>query len=284
MQRYVYTYDSLGEFLTVADQPEPKDCVNSCGWEKTTDWHGASREDAFAMARTGWADGRKNMVEAMAQARPSITLAPAFTLDVGGAYPDPSAAAAGVPDCMVNFVPEQNKHKPIVRMAVNVWASSAYKPREFTAYGAAVLSYIDAIETAGARVELTMLCHCKANSGPTATYTASAVIKRAEDPLDIDKAAFCLTHVAMLRRIFFGHMQLVEGAAGRMNYCGSPANPDEKDVEKGQIVIPGINTISPGSPHLRSADKCAKFISSTMEKVMTGAGVDLPELAFGAEA
>lgn len=285
MERYRYTYGSLGEFLTVADQPKPANAANDCGWsESETQWAGGTRAQAFEMARTGWTDGRKNMVEAMAQARPSVTLAPAFTLDVGGAYPDPSAAAAGVPDCMVHFNPEEARHRPIVRLAVNVWASCAYKPREFTNYGAAVLSYIDAIESTGARVELTMLCHCLANSGPRAVYTASAIIKRAEEPMDIDRAAYCLTHVSMLRRIFFGHMQLVEGAAGKMTYCGSPANPDEQDVEPGQIVVPGINTISPGSAHLRSPSACAKHISSTMEKILTGVGVDLPELAFGAEA
>lgn len=285
MERYRYTYGSLGELLTVADQPKPHNAANSCAWDKNeTQWAGGTREEAFDMARTGWAEGRKNMVEAMAQARPSVTLAPAFTLDVGGAYPDPSAAAAGVPDCMVHFTPEESRHRPIVRLAVNIWASSAYKSREFTNYGAAVLSYIDAIESTGARVELTMLCHCLANNGPRAVYTASAIIKRAEEPMDIDRAAYCLTHVSMLRRIFFGHMQLVEGAAGKMTYCGSPANPEEQDVEPGQIVIPGINTISPGSTSLKTPSACAKHISSTMEKILTGAGVDLPELAFGAEA
>lgn len=285
MERYRYTYDSLGEFLTVADQPKPANAVNDAGWSTSdTSWAGGTREQAFEMARMGWPEGRKNMVEAMAQARTSITLAPAFTLDVGGAYPDPAAAAAGVPDCMVHFTPEESRHRPIVRIAVNIWASCAYKSREFTNYGAAVLSYIDAIESAGFRVELTMLCHCLANSGPRAVYTASAIIKRAEEPLDIDKAAYCLTHSTMLRRIFFGHMQLVEGAAGRMNYCGSPHNPEEEDVERGQIVVPGINTISPGSPHLRSPQACAKHISATMQKVLTGVGVELPELAFGAEA
>lgn len=285
MQRYSYTYGSLGEFLTVADQPKPKDAVNSAAWDEGRDlsWSGDTRAGAFDKARNGWADGRKNMVEAMAQARPSIVLAPAFTLDVGGAYPDPAAAAAGVPDCMVHFTPEESRHRPTVRMAVNVWASCAYSAAEFTSYGAAILSYIDAIEASGFRVELTMLCHCRADRGPKAVYTTSVVIKQAQEPLDIDRAAFCLTHVSMLRRVFFGHMQLVEGAAGHMKFCGTPANPDTDDVEAGQIIVPGINTITPGSPHLKTPAGCAKYISSTMGKLLSGAGVELPKLAFGGE-
>lgn len=283
MNRFVYTFDSLSDFLTKVDVPMPPNAATDTGWKGSNDFCGASREDAFKMAREGWTDGRRNMVSAMAQARPSIRLSPAFTLDVGGAYPDPSAAAAGAPDCMISFVPEENKHKPIVRLAVNIWASCAYKSAEFTSYGAAILSYIDAIEGAGNRVELTMLCHCKVDS-TSDSYTTMVPLKRAEDHMDIDRLTYCLTHVSMLRRMFFSHMQIAEGVVGKMPGCGYPRNPDAEDIEPGMIVVPGINTIKPGSTHLKTPDGCAKHISDMMERVLSQVGVDLPELAFGAEA
>lgn len=281
---YVYTFDALSDFISAVDIPKPDNPASATAWENNDSFCGASRVDAFRMARDGWAQGCDNMVTAMAQARPSIRLSPAFTLDVGGAYPDPSAAAAGAPDCMVNLVPDENKHTKIVRLAVNVWASCAYEPSEFTSYGAAVLSYIDAIETAGARVELTMLCHCKVDDGSKDAYTTTVLLKRAEDHMDIDRLTYCLTHVSMLRRMFFSHMQVAEGVAGRMPGCGYPRNPDEGDVERGVIVVPGINTIKPGSTHLKTPEGCAKHISDMMEDVLMQVGVDLPELAFGAEA
>lgn len=280
MNRYVYTFESLSDFLAVADIPRPDNAANYCAWEKNTDWHGVPRTQAVTMARMGWPEGRSNMVEAMAQARPSVALPPAFTMDVGGAYPIAAIAAAGDPCSMVCPDPVETAAKPIVRLAVNVWASCAYEDSEFTAYGAAVMSYIDAIESSGARVELTCMCHCATNKG-NGTYTCNVILKRAEDPIDIDRVTFCMTHVSMLRRIFFAHMQVAEGCAGLMTYCGTPRNPDERDAEPGQIIIPGINTISPGSKHLKTPKACAEHISSTMQTILTSSGVSLPELAFG---
>lgn len=282
--QHVYTFDSLGEFLTAVDISKPSDAANSTAWEAWDEqWSGGSRASAFDKARNGWADGRANMVEAMAKARPSVALPPAFTMEVAGAYPDPAAAAAGVPDCMVSFDPVEARHKPILRVAVNVWASSAYSSTEFTNYGAAVLSYIDALEGSGFRVEVTMLCHCKVDGGKNYgdTYSGRVVIKRAEEPVDIDRMAYCLTHASMLRRLWFSHMQIAPGAAGNMPGCGMPRNPDPKDMEPGQLVVPGINVIEPGTAALRSPKAAAVHISKMMEEVLAQVGLEMPKLAFG---
>lgn len=282
MERHVYTFNSLSEFVTMCDVPRPSRAADTCAWDyEDGEWSGATRPAAFEMARTGWDKGRDNMVEAMAEARPSIALPPAFTLDVGGAYPEPAAAAAGAPDCMINFDPVEARHKPIVRLGVNVWASCAYDPPEFTSYGAAVLSYIDAIEAGGYRVELTMLCHCWTDRDQSDTYTVFVPIKRAEEPMEIDRLTYCLTHVSMLRRLFFSHMQIAPGAAGKMPHCGYPRNPGPKDIEPGMIVVPGINTIKPGSAALKSPKACAVYLTEVMARVLTQVGVELPELAFG---
>ena len=92
---YVYTFDRLSEFVNAVDVPRPKYVASSTAWEIDREFCGATREAAFDMARMGWPEGRRNMVEAMAQARPSIALAPAFMMDVAGAYPIAALAAAG---------------------------------------------------------------------------------------------------------------------------------------------------------------------------------------------
>lgn len=278
--QHVYTFDSLGAFIQAVDVPKPSCVANDTAWNVTyDDWAGASRADSFSMARFGWPEGREHMVTAMARARPAIALAPAFTLDVAGAYPDPCAAAAGVPDCMVSYEPEQSKASPVIRMAVNVWASGGYDPKEFTNYGAAVLSYIDAIESSGFRVELTMLCHCEVDRNRRGdTYSGRVMIKRAEDPMDIDRLTFCLTHPAMLRRLWFTHMQIADGVAGHMSACGYPKNPDPKDVEPGVLLVPGINCIYPGNGALKSPEKAAKHISAMMDELLAGVGAKLPAI------
>jgi hypothetical protein len=280
---HVYTFDRLSDFVNAVDVPRPKNVASPTAWESDSDFCGASREAALDMARMGWPEGRKNMVEAMAQARPTIALAPAFMMDVAGAYPIAALAAAGDPCSMVMPDPVETIPRQIVRLAVNVWASCAYKPAQFTAYGAAVLSYIDAIESSGARVELSMLCHCAVGDGSKDSYTTLVPIKRAEEPVEIDRLTYCFTHVSMLRRLFFAHMQIADGVAGQMPGCGYPRNPDEGDVEAGVIVVPGINTIHYNDKALKSPAACAKYLSEIMGRVLTQVGIELPELAFGAD-
>ena len=278
---YVYTFDRLSEFVNAVDVPKPDWVASDAAWTNETTFCGATRADAFDMARMGWPEGRRNMVEAMAQARPTIALAPAFMMDVAGAYPIAALAAAGDPCSMVMPDPIETSPRPIVRLAVNVWASCAYTSAQFTSYGAAVLSYIDAIEASGARVELNMLCHCAVGDETKDSYTTLVPIKRAEEPVEIDRLTYCFTHVSMLRRLFFSHMQIAEGVAGKMPGCGYPRNPDEGDVEAGIIIVPGINTIHYNDKALKSPAACAAYLSDIMAKVLTQVGIELPELAFG---
>lgn len=284
--QHVYTFDNLGTFINMVDVPKPGNAASDTAWKNHDNtWSGGTRAEAFDMARNGWREGREKMVKAMAQARPAVSLPPAFTLDVAGAYPDPCAAAAGAPDCMVNLDPTESRIRPIVRIAVNIWASAAYSADEFMNYGAAIMSYLDAVEASGFRVELTMLCHCKIDRGVNQgqTYSGRVLIKRAEEPLDIDRATFCLTHPAMFRRLWFTHMQIAPGAAGCMPGCGYPRNPEPGDLEAGQLVTPGINVLRPGSKDLRTPKDAAERISEMMETVLSEAGVDMPKLAFGGE-
>ena len=105
--------------------------------------------------------------------------------------------------------------------------------------------------------------------------------------MEIDRLTFCLTHVATLRRMFFGHMQIADGVKDKMQNCGMSRNPTENDVDPGMLIVPGINTISPTSNALKTPQACAEHISKMMANVLTQVGVELPELAYkrdGAEA
>ena len=108
--QHVYTFESLGEFLTAVDVPKPHSVASDTAWSHYyTEWCGGTREEAFDKARNGWAEGRANMVEAMAKARPAVSLPPAFTRSgCGGCWrsrlhgivrPRRSAAQAYRADC-----------------------------------------------------------------------------------------------------------------------------------------------------------------------------------------
>lgn len=285
--QHVYTFDCLSDFIRGVNITNPGNVASDIAWDDSShirDWAGGTRVQAFDYALHGWAEGRKKMVSAMAYAKSKTNLVADYVMDVGGAYPVAALAAAGDPCSMVNLEPVESRVRPIVRLAVNVWASCAYDADEFMNYGAAVLSYIDALESGNYRVELTMLCHCRVDGGSAGeAYSGRVLIKRAEDPLEIDRAAFCLTHPLMFRRLWFTHMQIAPEVKGRMPGCGSPLNPEPGNMEPGVIVVPGINTFSPGSSDLKTPEKAAKAMRKNMDAILSQSGIALPALVFGGE-
>lgn len=279
--RIVKRYETLSEFIRDAERA-PLNQVKASRGTDDPDWTGTKTfADAVKMAREGWPDGRENLMDAMAsaQARPNMT--PAFTMEVAGAYPIAAIAAAGDPCSMVDLSPVEDRVRPIVRLVICRNGSAAYKAAEFMHYGAAVLSYVEGLENAGFRCEVEL-----AFSGAYQTglkHYIGVIIKRAEDALELDRMAFCLTHVAMFRRLGFA---VKESDPAIWEHLGSgyghARNPDPGiDTEQGQIIIPAINVCQPGADALKSPHAALEKFGPMIEEQLRSAGMAPPPLAFG---
>lgn len=214
-------------------------------WDLSAGWDGAC-----AMATsTGWPEGRARMAKAVEGA---ATLArfdttPAAERWVAGAYPIVPIAIAGDPCAMVMPADLDTSRRPIVRVVCNTSRSASVPADAIANLFGAVLSCVDAMEAAGQSVELTTL---QTYSGPLSAdparglpagkgvIVASIMLKRAGEPLELDRVAFALAHPAQSRRLGFRFLERQPGGHGIAGTYGWPTDLPGNAIEPGTIYIP----------------------------------------------
>ncbi|CUW38804.1 protein of unknown function [Magnetospirillum sp. XM-1] len=157
---------------------------------------------AMDLARNGWQEGRDRLVRTFdaATALQRTATVQARFLDVAGAYPHAALAAAGAPDCMWSLGDTHIAAKPVVRILTGQGVRSGVDAKWIINRGAALLSHIDRLEDAGYSVELTAI-HAASYQGWR--HETSYTVKRAGEPLELDRLAFVLAHPSMHRRMVF---------------------------------------------------------------------------------
>jgi hypothetical protein len=124
-------------------------------------------------------------------------------MDVAGAYPIVPLAVAGDPACMVSVSEDDRRTRPTFRLVFNYAYSGSTDHRAIEYYGAALAATIDAWESQGARCEIVALYPFAAETNGRPKASITITLKRAADPLDLDRLAFATMHPAFLRRIGF---------------------------------------------------------------------------------
>lgn len=207
------------------------------GWSETVDY-----AQAQELARFGWPKGRDQMDQSVRNAVHSITYqaAPTRTLDVCGAYPIVPLACAGDPMNMITIGEDKRAQRPIARFLVSLSISGSVSPSVIQTRGAAILSWIDALEAEGIRCEVAIHLGSKLPNGIVESQT---IIKRAEDPLDIDRMAYALVHPSMLRRHLFALMERSPRSFENSGY-GLPheAKPEDDQIYFGRLLSNGCDT------------------------------------------
>ena len=181
---------------------------------------------------------------------------------------------------MVDLQPVEDRVRPIVRLVIQRGGSSAYSAKEFMNYGAAVLSYVEGLEAAGFRCEIEV--SFAANIPPVDHYL-SVIVKRAEEPMELDRIAFVLTHPAFFRRIAFAVKESTPGIAEHLNgQCyGFSRSPRPEELDPNQIIVPGVNMVKPGADELKTPAAALKHLAPMIEAQLANAGMAPPALAFG---
>jgi hypothetical protein len=283
MAYYRTHFESLGAFLKASQQPSLSSANSSKREGREGEEFTGVRTfaDAIQMAERGWPEGRAKLMTAMAAAQSTPSFTPSIVMDVAGAYPIAALAAAGDPCSMVDLAPVEDRVRPIVRLLIQRAGSSAYSTDEFMSYGAAIMSYVEGLEGAGFRCEIT-LCFAS-NLQDDGENFVTALVKRAEEPIELDRMAFVMVHPAFFRRICFAVYEATEGVSHVLNKhgYGYSRNPRADEAERGQCIIPGINSIKPGNSALKSPAACLAHIGPVIEEQLRQAGVEPPAQAFG---
>jgi hypothetical protein len=175
---------------------------------------------------------------------------------------------------MVSPAPLAERVRPIVRLAVSCAVSWRYEAKEIQAYGAGLLGIIDGLESAGFRCEITGGFYFRSGD-EKALFTIT--LKEAQDPLDLDRIAFCLCHAAFLRRIGFGIMESCLSAKVWEGTYGSPRTPDKTELED-FIKLAGPQQFSAGGPELKSPLSAFKAMLPIISEQLANRFADFPPL------
>jgi len=172
-------------------------------------WTGtASFEDAVKLAREGWPEGRERIAKYSAQFAAMLgsrLRKPILSHSVAGFAPDVGAFLCGEPENMFNReTRDDDAPGKILSLVVNGGASASISPETIMRRGAMIVALIDALENAGYSCNLTVAYVATEGHSGSGAHGADLVqVKRAGEPVEIDRLAFIFAHPSMLRRIVF---------------------------------------------------------------------------------
>lgn len=208
-----------------------------------SDWNGnITWAQAKDYARNGWCEGLEKVAPVIAQVDELVAHAipgPVLAYDVVGDAPDVGAYLAGIPENMLTYQ-EQDGANKMIRVLVNLGASASVSPKALEARGIISCALVDALERVGYRCEVVAVWSSQVRDpkgDASLFYDMKTVLKRAEEPLSLDRLTFALVHPAFFRRIMFRWMELIPDAQDRRAYSYGYGRPSPIIGEKGDVVV-----------------------------------------------
>lgn len=200
-----------------------------------SEWTGTRNyEEAYALAKFGWKDGLKMLTEKveLANAALAAKIAPRKQekrYDVAGYYPNPPRAAAGEIFSMVQPLrPKAADYGNFVKIRYDIGRVHTVDTSTIINMGAALCSYINALEKSGRVVHLEAYHEFNPTYGPGAPLSFRFPLKKAGYNLSMADIIFWIVHPSALRRISFAAMEkldiqyLYEGGYGKPACITSP--------------------------------------------------------------
>lgn len=176
---------------------------------------GVTLAQAIRLAREGWPEGKKNLLDTLEQIDIAAMLPQSYLptpeWDTFGDETDVTRYLQGFPENMVTLVPQVGEHGKLLRIVVEASVSAYVHPKEILNRGAALLSAIHVARLLGYTLECTLLWSITShphNWIPAGTNHVTTVnILRAGEVFDLDRFAFWLTHPSVFRRLLFSTME-----------------------------------------------------------------------------
>jgi hypothetical protein len=209
-----HNFDSVSEFVAESlAKAKAKKATEYCEDNRHRDYFFRTRNVAEAerLLATGWREGADRVsrlrdrlsvvVDAAATARTR-----GDTFDVTGLWVDVGRIATGEPECCgVPCTDFASAAERVVSLRYNAAVSGSVETSAIEARGAAVLTAVDLIESCGVRCEVIYSQGSKAYGGDA--LECNVVAKAADQPVDLDRLAFVLTHPSFFRRFGFAFLE-----------------------------------------------------------------------------
>ena len=221
---YLHTFDSIGEYIDLAQNRESFIPDSSCASRRTEErvFSGtATFEDAVELAYKGYPAARKvgePIRHLFLDALTPVVIKKKPRYDLVGDTIDVSRYLTGMPDpFMIRYEPvhgttEIGKSKKIFRIVVNITYEHRVPQESILHRGATIAALVDLMESADKRVEVIAVTSIgesrwmfdDSETKPNAILHNFIPVKSPGQALDIDFLYFVLAHPAMLRRFSFG--------------------------------------------------------------------------------
>lgn len=218
-------------------------------------WHGVnSYDDALKLMETGYqptVDKLKASIKANLSGQAKRI---SFHNDVVGYAPIVPLAIMGVPQSMMNSYMKPVKAK-VIDVYYDMTASCGMEAKQFIDAGSKLLAAIMELEMQGYRMNI----YATQNYYSDDADMLCVKVKSANQPLDLKRISFPLTHPAFFRVIGFDWYSKVPGGKYRGGYGHSVAYDfDEDALQKGFKEMFGDNAV---------AFSCAKIIKTDIEHI-----------------
>lgn len=209
---------SWQEFL---DQARAPDSIDDGDGRRSGDeeWTGASWEEALRLAEDGWTTVLPEVDAEVADLRDRVgdevlttALVPAW--DVTGSEVDVGVYLSGVPECMVDAVPQRiSARGRVVTFLVPAGYNNSTPHSAVHNRGVALAALCSSIIATGHSVEIwSGFCPFVSD---TDRFASVARVVSAAEPLDLGRLMFVMAHPAMLRRLWFAVWDSAPEAAAR---------------------------------------------------------------------
>lgn len=242
MHKELY-FDDLYDFLLYAQQDSHADKKSSRS-ERKSDWAGGlSWQETINLAFRGWPEGVSMIDKYRAKIFPLIAdrvLRVNPVNKVAGYSVDIGLYLSNDPECFISReIVQRNYPGRIIKLVCSMSFSASISPETIIQRGAMICALADALEFAGHRVEVVSNDASSSNAAyvdgsnkSIGWFECSVVVKKPEQPLDLNCLAFCIAHPGMLRRVFFSVCELNGWSDFASNY-GYPA----RATDRGDIYI-----------------------------------------------
>lgn len=204
-------FETFEDFVAQAKVPIPyKFSVSHRDNKDRNPWDGTNTfTEALDLANNGWPEGTNKVLAMRAKIDHIIkdltnARSAAYVYDISGEFVDVGRYLTGEPECFVKEDGYGNINKPIVKIIVNVGASSSMSCETLIARGVSVVAAIDILEALGRRVEAWIGKNTRCGN---IRHELLVNVKHANQPLDIDRLTFAAAHPACLRRLCFSILE-----------------------------------------------------------------------------
>lgn len=225
MKTTVHNFESIGDYVRYVTETKQKHSLveGSDSRQNGDKFYGDTKSlaEAVSLVEKGWPEGAAKVADWSSRLSSFLSAATSaksrsYHWDVTGDYVDIGKFLTGEPECCGSDAEygEQLSGR-VVTIRLNACVSGGLQADAIVARGVAVLVAVDILESLGKRCEVIV-------SQATSTYgrggdagsvrdlhlDANVTVKRAGEPVDLDRLAYSVAHPAFFRRLGFRFMEL----------------------------------------------------------------------------